>query len=63
VRNEGAAYITKGGELQNWYADPDFCGRIYIGKEKNYQQFQKLRLEQRMASEQTQAAQLNEDPS
>jgi hypothetical protein len=36
VRNKGAAYITKGGELQNWYVDPDFCGRISIGKEKNY---------------------------
>ncbi len=40
MRNKGGAYITKGGELQNWYADPDFCGGIYIGKEKNYQQFQ-----------------------
>jgi hypothetical protein len=60
VRNEGAAYITKGGELRNWYTDPDFCGRIYIGKEKNYQRFHKLRLEQRMASEQALIDSLNE---
>jgi hypothetical protein len=39
VRNKGAAYITKGVELQ-LVRGPDFCGRIYIGKEKNYQQFQ-----------------------
>jgi len=33
---------------------------VYIGKENNYQQFQKLRLEQRVASEQAQSSQLSE---
>jgi hypothetical protein len=42
---------------------PRLLGRIYIGKEKNYQHFQKLRLQHRMASEQAQAAQINEKQS
>jgi hypothetical protein len=58
-----------GVHKQGWRAaklvrGPDFCSRIHIGKEKNYQQYQqfpKLRLEQRMASLQTQAAQINEE--
>jgi hypothetical protein len=46
---------------QRWRAaklvrGPRLLGRIYIGKEKNYQHFQKLRLQHRMASEQAQAA-------
>ena len=54
-------YYTKHGALRYWYADPGYCDCIYIGREKNYQQFEKLRVEQRMASEQAQAAQLNEE--
>ena len=54
-------YYPKGGTLHYWYADPGFCDCIYVGKEANYQQFQKLRLEQRMANEQAQAAQMNEE--
>jgi hypothetical protein len=54
-------YYTRAGTLHYWYADPDFCDCIYVGKEKNYQRFEQLRVEQRMASEQAQAAQLNEE--
>ena len=63
---EIGAERRSGVHNQGWRAaklvrDPDFCGPIYFGKEKNYQQFQKLRLEQRMASEQAQTAPLNEE--
>lgn len=54
-------YYTKGGVLHYWYADPDYCACIYVGLEPNYQHFQQLRLEQRMANEQARAAQLNEE--
>jgi hypothetical protein len=54
-------YYTKAGKLHYWYADPDFCACIYVGNEASYQRFQKLRIEQRMANEQAQAAQLNEE--
>jgi hypothetical protein len=54
-------YYVKAGKPHYWYADPDFCACIYVGKEANYQQFEKLRVEQRMANEQAQAAQLNEE--
>jgi len=54
-------YYVKGGQLHYWYADPDYCDCIYIGREKNYQQFEKLRVQQRMANEQAEAAQLNEE--
>lgn len=54
-------YYVKNGQLHYWYGDPGGCDCIYVGREKNYQQFQKLRLEQRMANEQAQAAQLNEE--
>lgn len=54
-------YYTKGGTLHYWYADPDYCACIYVGREANYQRFEQLRLEQRIANEQAQAAQLNEE--
>jgi hypothetical protein len=54
-------YYVKNGQLHYWYADPAGCNCVYVGREKNYQQFQKLRLEERMASEQARAAQLNEE--
>jgi hypothetical protein len=54
VRSERTAYIIKGGRAANLIRGLHFCGRIYIGKEDNYQQFPKLRLEQRTTSKQAQ---------
>jgi hypothetical protein len=41
------------------YADPDVCKRLYTGTEAQYQQFQRLALEKRLADEQLMTAQNN----
>ena len=41
------------------YADPDVCRCLYAGTEKNYQEYQRLGLQKRLADEQLMAAQDN----
>jgi hypothetical protein len=47
------------GKLYFVYADPDFCKCLYAGTEQNYQEFQRLGLQKRLADEQLMAAQDN----
>ncbi|MBF6568489.1 MAG: hypothetical protein IVW54_06395 [Candidatus Binataceae bacterium] len=54
-------YYVKGGSPHYWYADPDVCQCIYVGNEAAHQQFEKLKVEQNMANEQAQAAQMNQE--
>ena len=52
---------SKGGVVYYLYADPTICECIYFGNQQAYHQYQKMRFEQNLASEQAMAAQMNED--
>jgi len=39
-------YVGKTGTLHYYMADPDYCKCMYIGTEENYQQYEKLKLNQ-----------------
>ena len=39
-------YVGKTGTLHYYMADPNFCKCMYIGTEENYQQYEKLKLNQ-----------------
>lgn len=43
-------YVGKTGNLHYYMADPDYCKCMYIGSEENYQQFEKLKLNQQYAA-------------
>src|SRR5271169_1253205 len=45
-------YVGKTGNLHYYMADPTFCKCMYIGNEQNYQQFEKLKLNQQFQSQQ-----------
>ncbi len=48
------------GELFFVYADPKFCKCVFVGNQKAYQEYQKLRVQRQIAEEQQQAAAMNE---
>lgn len=48
------------GKVYFLYADAGSCHCLYIGNEKNYDEYQKLALKQQTAEEEIMAAQLNE---
>ncbi|MGB8682293.1 MAG: hypothetical protein WCD12_05365 [Candidatus Binatus sp.] len=39
-------YVGKTGNLHYYMADPDYCKCMYIGTEENYQQYEKIKLNQ-----------------
>ena len=43
------------------YADPQYCHCVYLGTPQAYQAYQQLAVQQRLAAEQVQAAEMNED--
>ena len=43
------------------YADPDYCHCVYLGTPQAFQAYQQLALQQRIANEQLQAAEMQED--
>jgi hypothetical protein len=43
-------YVGKTGTLHYYMADPDFCKCMYVGTEENYQQYEKLKLNQQFES-------------
>lgn len=47
------------GKLYFVYADPDVCKCLFAGTEQNYQEYQRLGLEKRLADDQLMAAQDN----
>jgi hypothetical protein len=49
----------RGGRLYYVYADPEACRCLYVGTESQYQEYQRLVLEQRRADEELMAAQEN----
>jgi hypothetical protein len=54
-------YIGKDGQARYWFADPYQCNCVFKGDGKAYQQYQNLRIQQRIAEEQEEAAALNQD--
>jgi hypothetical protein len=43
-------YIGKTGNLHYYMADPYYCKCMYIGTEENYQQYEKLKLNQELVA-------------
>ncbi|HEY2104195.1 MAG TPA: hypothetical protein VGH29_00325 [Candidatus Binataceae bacterium] len=54
-------YMAKNGKPRYWFADPYECNCLYEGDEKAYQNYQNLRLQQKLVKEEEQAAELNQD--
>ena len=52
---------TRDGQTVYVYRDPSVCRCLYVGGEPEYQQYQKLRLQQSIADEEASAA-LNRAP-
>ncbi len=49
------------GKLYYVYADATACKCLYVGDEANYDEFQKLAVQQQIAEEETMAAQINQE--
>lgn len=49
------------GETVYVYADPDFCQCVYVGREEQYDRYQRLALQRRVAEERVEAAEMNEN--
>ena len=47
------------GKVYFVYADPDVCKCLFAGTQQNYQEYQRLGLQKRLADEQLMAAQTN----
>ncbi len=56
-------YLGKNGEPHYWFADPYQCHCLYVGDQKAYQNYQNIRLKNRIAREQEEAAQENLEAS
>jgi len=54
-------FYPHNGKVRYWYADPYFCNCIYSGDEKAYSTYQQMKLEQQMANQQEETAQMNEE--
>lgn len=52
---------TKDGELIYFYADAEFCQCLYVGDQAAYSRYQQLAIQQKIAQEQMNAAEMNED--
>jgi len=52
---------VKDGAPIYFYADPDFCKCLYAGDQAAYSRYQQLAIEQRIAQEQMQSAEMNQD--
>lgn len=54
-------YYFDNGKPRYWFNDPVNCHCVYVGNEKNYQQYEQIRLQQRAAQEEAETAQMNEE--
>jgi len=52
-------YFLDNGKLRYWFNDPVNCHCVYVGGQKNYQQYEQIRLSQQAAQQEAQAAELN----
>jgi hypothetical protein len=49
------------GQVTYFYADPDFCKCLYFGNQKQYGRYKELAIQQQIAQEQVDAAEMNEN--
>jgi hypothetical protein len=54
-------YYIDNGKPHYWFNDPVNCHCVYVGGEKNYQQYEQIRLNQQAARQEAEAAQMNEE--
>jgi hypothetical protein len=54
-------YYIDNGKPHYWFNDPVDCHCVYVGGEKNYQQYEQLRLNQQAVRQEAEAAQMNEE--
>jgi hypothetical protein len=54
-------YYIANGKPHYWFNDPVNCHCVYVGGEKNYQQYERIRLSQQAARQEAEAAQMNEE--
>ena len=54
-------YYIDNGKPHYWFNDPVKCHCVYVGGEKNYQQYERIRLSQQAAQQEAEAAQMNEE--
>jgi hypothetical protein len=54
-------YYIDNGKPRYWFNDPVNCHCVYVGGEKNYQQYEQIRLSQQAARQEAEAAQMNEE--
>ena len=52
-------YVGKTGTLHYYMADPVFCKCMYIGTEENYQQYEKLKLNQQFQAKEGEVSREN----
>jgi hypothetical protein len=52
-------YVGKTGNLHYYMADPDYCKCMYIGSEQDYQQYEKLKLNQQYESKEGEISRQN----
>lgn len=49
------------GETVYLYADPDFCKCLYVGRQEQYDRYQRLAIQRQIAQDRVQAAEMDED--
>jgi hypothetical protein len=52
---------TREGKPIYFYADPDFCKCLYVGNQQQYARYKQLAIQQQIAQEQIESAEMNED--
>ena len=54
-------YYFINGNPHYWFADPYVCNCVYVGREAEYQKYQRLKLQQQMVEREQAAAAMNEN--
>jgi hypothetical protein len=54
-------YYFDNGKPRYWFNDPVNCHCVYVGNEKNYQQYEQIRLRQKAVQQEAEAARMNEE--
>jgi hypothetical protein len=52
-------YVGKTGTLHYYMADPDYCKCMYIGSEQDYQQYEKIKLNQQFQAKEGEVSREN----
>jgi hypothetical protein len=52
---------VRDGQVTYFYADPDFCKCLYFGNQEQYARYKQLAIQQQIAQEQVESAEMNED--